>query len=71
MSKDWSTLSCEVKPGGGALLGTENPGGAEIWDLAATKFELEQINCVNCNDRNFKQNTVHEKRRPMKMLKGS
>jgi hypothetical protein len=32
-SKAWSTLSLEEKPGGGTLLGTENPGGAEICAL--------------------------------------
>ena len=34
-SKACSVLSWEEKPGGGALLGTVNPGGAEIWALEA------------------------------------
>lgn len=32
-SKACSDLSCEEKPGGGGLLGTENPGGAETCAL--------------------------------------
>lgn len=32
-----SILSLEVNPGGGALLGPINPGGAEIWDLETAK----------------------------------
>jgi hypothetical protein len=29
VSDDRPTLSCDEKPGGGSLLGAENPGGAE------------------------------------------
>ena len=32
-SKAKSILSWDANPGGGARLGTENPGGAEIWAL--------------------------------------
>lgn len=31
VSEDRPILSCEEKPGGGNLLGVENPGGAETW----------------------------------------
>jgi len=41
--KAWSYLSCDEKPGGGALLGAENPGGADILVLVApsTKKQIK------------------------------
>lgn len=37
MSKACPVLSWEEKPGGGGLLGTENPGGAEICTFETAK----------------------------------
>lgn len=40
--KVWSYRSCDEKPGGGALLGTENPGGAEILVLATPSTKKQK-----------------------------
>lgn len=41
--EDRLALSCDENPGGGNLLGAENPGGAETWDLTTAKGKLSKV----------------------------